>query len=600
LPYKPDKITILKFGRVFSRRGKLTDRNMKTQLTTAIKKCRWFHFVLIALVLGQAACLLWFNLTQLQVHLGYDASSLYLKTYEVWKQGTVFCKNWVDTTMLHLDDNVPLSALLMNVTHNVYTAVGISNMITGVAILAALCLLMKELKLTRGVRLLAYVFMLCPFLSPDFDNFIDLSWFSCIWSSGSWYAQKLLFSLLFVWLWLRLQAEDVTDTRGSAPRMRRLVPAMCLVAAYYFISGVSSGYYMAATVLTPALLTGLLYMFCQNSLKELKRPAFVYTAVCLLLVVAGKQLQTGVLHYSSHDNLVRLIGIDQFWKNLGSVWQGMLELFSALPAGSYLDAMTKKGGMYALGLLILLILLAGFSAGAVRVIKGLRCAPDSTLRKPGCAGTSAAYPSLLPVMIAVWNLFMFALLNTRYGDRFFEKRYLIIPAVFMLLCLLQLLSGNISQLIWKKCLCGVFVLCLVGQTVCSDYIYLERRLPMSDMALISATVGPTEVPLVYFYGDNYDLLARNLRIYDTSRIYRYVNVTDSGPEIRLSDDYTYYSTRSEWNGETLLFTDKKSYDSLPDPVKNAYVLKQDLGGIILYAAKDNTLADYVKNEDKSQ
>ena len=71
-------------------------------------------------VVSQFGILIFINLTQMKYHMGFDASSYYLKALEMYKQGTIFVKNWTDQTTLYFDSAVPLAAFLMNIFKNIF------------------------------------------------------------------------------------------------------------------------------------------------------------------------------------------------------------------------------------------------------------------------------------------------------------------------------------------------------------------------------------------------------------------------------------------------------------------------------------------------
>ena len=68
---------------------------------------QYMEIALWCMFIGQVFMLAVFNLTQMQYHMGFDASSYYLKAMEMAKQGTPFIKEWVDQTTLYFDAAVP-------------------------------------------------------------------------------------------------------------------------------------------------------------------------------------------------------------------------------------------------------------------------------------------------------------------------------------------------------------------------------------------------------------------------------------------------------------------------------------------------------------
>ena len=90
----------------------------------------------ICMLFIQILVLIIFNLTQMQYHIGYDASSSYLKAMEMGKQHTLFVDHWVEQTNLFYDSPVPLAAVIYLITENIFISYGIANIIISAVFLS--------------------------------------------------------------------------------------------------------------------------------------------------------------------------------------------------------------------------------------------------------------------------------------------------------------------------------------------------------------------------------------------------------------------------------------------------------------------------------
>ena len=83
------------------------------------KKTSFLDKILFLLMYLQIIFLFFANTTQVKFHLGYDAASCFIKANEIFKQGTLFIKNYGDQSGPFFDYVVPFAALLKNIVPDV-------------------------------------------------------------------------------------------------------------------------------------------------------------------------------------------------------------------------------------------------------------------------------------------------------------------------------------------------------------------------------------------------------------------------------------------------------------------------------------------------
>lgn len=158
-----------------------------------------FIFMLFVIVV-QSAIIIYSNLFELEHHLGFDASSAYLQAVEIWRCKSLVPSTFALTTTLGLDSPTPLAALFYGITGNIFLGFGIANIIFDVVIAVIFYNLLKEFKLSAFEIALGFIFLLCPFMTPD--HFIDnnLSYFAMVLGEQGSYSVKIITMLLLLWV----------------------------------------------------------------------------------------------------------------------------------------------------------------------------------------------------------------------------------------------------------------------------------------------------------------------------------------------------------------------------------------------------------------
>ncbi|MCI2047786.1 MAG: hypothetical protein LKJ90_08735 [Faecalibacterium sp.] len=513
--------------------------------------------ILCGLFAAQFCFIAWLNLTQLRYHISTDSSCEFLKVYEMWHQGTLFPQQWVDTTMLHLDAPDLLAACLMPLFHEVFTAFGVANTVISILLVLALAAVLRQLHIGPVPGMFALNLVFCPYL-VTFYNDSDLGYFSCLLTSAAYYSVKVLLLLLFLALWLRLRANDV-----FRPIHWFL---LAVLAAGCFLSGLSSGYYLAVFAFLPALLCGAISALQKDTCKELFAKEHLLTAALLVLTVAGKFTASHLLGFASHDSSMMLITLEKLWGNLGSVLAGYLYLLNALPYPNAVSALSLPSIVYLLGLLIAV---ATFAAGCLCLLQFLRRREDA---------------AALPAVIFVCNLVMLGLIDSTYGSSLYEARYLLVAFLIAVLCLACLLQKAKVPHLTALFFCVVLLLCLVGRDVYGDLVFAHSRSDLSRMDAIAAAAAQADVPVVFFDVDQYEdqVALREIRCYDTGHAYK--DLTTNGSSVVLRPEFAQqtggdalssgaafwhwgdssaYDLADEWDGPILLAAEPETFAALP-------------------------------------
>lgn len=287
---------------------------------------------------------------------------------------------------------------------------------------------------------------------------------------------------------------------------------------------------------------------------------------------------------------------------------GWFALLVALPLTEDVTVFSRDGILYLFGAAIALALLGALGIGCCRLIRLIRSRADGG--KAGAPLTPAALGILLLSIIALANLLMLSLLNTRYGNATYEDRYLILMYCASMLVFVALVSQSGLRRWLVRALVAAFALCLLVRTAAADAAYTATRIRTGLMDAISSTAASLPSPVVFTctVTDEYNLMMRNMRCYDLSHVYKPIR---SGEEDSLTlneryrdeadaqgiawndnfdhwGDCIYYDNADEYAGPITLLAEPACFEALPDSLRSEFTF---------YTALNDDLAVYTCNEN---
>ena len=287
---------------------------------------------------------------------------------------------------------------------------------------------------------------------------------------------------------------------------------------------------------------------------------------------------------------------------------GWFALLVALPLTEDVTVFSRDGILYLFGAAIALALLGALGIGCCRLIRLIRARADGG--KAGAPLTPAALGILLLSIIALANLLMLSLLNTRYGNATYEDRYLILMYCASMLIFVALVSQSGLRRWLVRALVAAFALCLLVRTAAADAAYTATRIRTGLMDAISSTAASLPSPVVFTctVTDEYNLMMRNMRCYDLSHVYKPIRSGEEG-SLTLNERYRdeadaqgiawndnfdhwgdciYYDNADEYAGPITLLAEPACFEALPDSLRSEFTF---------YAALNDDLAVYTCNEN---
>lgn len=528
------------------------------------------------LLIYQVALIVFANLTQLQYHLGFDASSAYVHAMEMWKTKSMIPSTFALTTTLGWDSPDPLAALMYGLTNNIFLSFGIANII----FLAILCLvfylILKELNTKPLYILLAFNFLLCPLLMLDNVNDNNLSYFAMILAEQGSYTFKIISILLLLLAVMKLE------------RHKKCYITIVLATAMNIITSISSGLYVAITILIPCILYYVIKVLYKNKISKATLYGLGFTLVEIILSFASKTFAVNHIGFASRDSELFLTGILDFWTNLGAMILGYGRLVGGITLYSNILIFSKHGILQLVSVCIMIITVFLVIVAIVMIVKKVQKKEADILHA-------------IPHCVALFNIMVFVLSNTIYDSGLFECRYLIIVYLMFLLISSRTLQEMPEKQLYSHFLVGVLIIGLFIQTTGMFQGYYSDRIEYDDIKELQNQVDDMDVPIAYVWGDSFLVTGRNLRPLDTSVIYKIIDNPDNPNAINHFGDYIYYDENALWQGKTALITTPGEYWTLPEYLRNHYVYRSSVGRFELYEAQDNPfdLKLYQEDSDKN-
>ncbi|MBQ3104449.1 MAG: hypothetical protein IJC59_01150 [Lachnospiraceae bacterium] len=371
------------------------------------KKNIKFNQIPFLILLAVQFCLVCvFNLRDLRGSLDADLASTFFHFEEVLERGTLILPDWNHTTSLELDGAFLFALPLFFLTGDLFTAVGLSNILLTLLYLVVIYLLLKN----EGVDK-AYIYMtMALVISPH--SFGMLDYFNMMFFGGSCYSVKVLVPLLLLLLL------SMTLRGGSYTCRDRMLTAFVggIYLLLLFATVFSTGTYAVLCGIFPVFFCLLLRAFVTGEWKHTYDRELIVIAAGTAAVTAVGMLLHGYV-YPGAGRVMSVTRLGNHAANLDACVGGLFQIFGAVP-GEELQVLSVSGIIYCIKYVFVLALLWIF----ILTVK------NRLLSHRGISQYDGFLPSALSMLFA-WNFFILFLADARYpGNAHTEYRYLLMGA----------------------------------------------------------------------------------------------------------------------------------------------------------------------------
>lgn len=278
------------------------------------------EYLFLAVLLFVGGSVVYFNLSDIRCSLDPDwANNIYHYT-EVLKNGTLNLPNWYYTTSLELDGSMLFALPLYFVTGNLFTALGISNIIIMILYVVVIA---RLLSLYKVDKLFIYVTLIL-ILTPHEYGMLD--YFNMLFYGASWYAIKTIVPILLLLVLSLLTKETYKSKAGKI----ELIAFSGVYLYLLFATAFSFGIFIVLCGIIPIFVWMILEVFFHGS------PEFLLKKrVWGVWIATGVTFVTGyILHKKIYTGLSRtnmsLTNMGDFADNFDACVRGIFELMGAI------------------------------------------------------------------------------------------------------------------------------------------------------------------------------------------------------------------------------------------------------------------------------
>lgn len=496
--------------------------------------------LILFIVLGfQAAILIFLNLTQLSNHMGHDTTVYLYQTIVSWQQKKLLLDDWMYQTTFGLDSPVPLAALIYGIVRDVFVAYGITNIILTGAFSFVFWKLMGRFQISFETKLVLINLSLGLHFANYYMVYNSLEYGSVMFIDNAAYVVKTITALLVL-----LCSIDLL--KGKVNKAYLIV-----TAALVMVSAVSSGFWILVTSVAPIIIWRIGLDAMQKDIKvPLKDKALLYAVFLAVLSLLGQFLMVVVLGHPTIDSAMKMIKLQDFWKNVGNVIMGYFEV-----AGGMGIADSQLLSFIGIATLVLFIVACLALFSLVYVMRDKETSADTSVQ--------------VLMATVIENFFLFFVCSAKWGALIYEVRYLILIYLISLITLGLLFERKIFKLYSKHVLIFLASVGIIISSFGSAYVYMKYNDNdrVDRCHAFIAAVSATDAKIVYNFGEEIFCDSRDMRVFDTEHVYKSVVDTGAGHMIYHFGDSSYLDHPEDYSGPVIfIYSDDEEAEFIPEHI----------------------------------
>ena len=517
-----------------------------------------------AVFLFQFLYIVFLNLFKCHAWIDHDASMLYSHTIHMWEQKKFVIPFYQEETFLHIDTSCLFAMPLYGLTHDIFLAYGISNVIFLVLTIGAMYDLLKKFDVDDSYRYAAMLLYLIPY-RIGLVNYTTMLFFEC-----SFYNVCILVTVLCIDLFL------TPDERSKG---LKYLGKLVIFAFFTALTAFSRGTYTLLVALCPIIFCYVLeVILSEDGLKHIRRSKLIVTAVTVLSYAAGMGLGRLIGAKPNVEGYSLVLPRDIF-DNFKKVFWGHLSI--------YMDRITP--GVFTAGGIRALIMFASAIFTLIILIFNLKH-----------AFRDEKYSNVLRYLTIVylWNVCVLGLTNCSPSDIAFSERYLFpgfIPLVLSLPVMLTYLMETKRDLLRQSLYLAIAVLIGASAFVSDIGILGSFKTNAEETQGIKEVIAYARengFDTVYFLNDdNAGLISRSLD--PTLKVVSIETHDDGTYTLKARENYMCAHDRAYYSDENLMAVtwNARPEDVLPEYMLSSYQNATDVRDYHLYTAGTNKFDD---------
>lgn len=425
--------------------------------------------ILCTVLFVQLIMIAYCNFTVSRDNIDCDSAKLYVHAIEMWRNKTFLIPDWSYITTLELDCSLLLAVPLFGLLGDIYTAFSISNLIFLVLLIWVIFRLFSNKD--ASYPLLASILICIPY------GIGQLDYMNMLFFNGSQYMIKVMLPLML--MVLLLNPYDI-KSKDRGYHIKELV-FMAIYFLLLFVTGFSSGAYVAVTGLFPVIVGSFLWRLYNR--EKVTWSFWLYSGLSGGVTLAGLVLNA-VCEINSKGNSMALCDVyGQLQDNISSCLIGIFEVFGG---AAYANVeVLSYAGLNILARMFFVFLILGCAYFVWRKIVNRK---------------AVGRPAVL-LAIFLWNTFILSICNVRYGAPTFEYRYHLMGALPLLCITAEVMLDWYNSCEKKTKLFGVLaalaVLLVLNAT--SYRAVFQSKKDYSHLQEICDFANENGVDYVYFF-----------------------------------------------------------------------------------------------------
>lgn len=401
------------------------------------------EYLFLALLVLVGGSIAYFNLSDIRCSLDPDFANTIYHYTEVIKHGTLNLPNWYHTTSLELDGTMLFAVPLYFVTKDLFTAVGISNILIMLIYIVVISRLLRLYHMDRMFIYMTLILVLTPY------EYGMLDYFNMMFYGGACYAIKTIVPILLLLILGLLHKGTYKERQGKIE-----LAAFGVIYLYLlFATAFSTGIYVIMCGVLPILVWMILEMFLEGSPEfVLKKRVWGVWMITILIFGVGYLLHNKVYTASSRTNM-NLTNMGDFADNFKACIRGIYELLGAITIKD-VPILSVDGIILCVKMVLVTAFLVALSFNYIKF--------SNTDKKQKSAGM--CLKNYLAFMF-VWIFMVMFIADMRFpGNNYTEYRYFTIGVVPLILVFgfqLNNLNKMFNEFQKKAAYIVLFVACVI-------------------------------------------------------------------------------------------------------------------------------------------